>query len=510
MKLKNKIYRYTGICGFVAALALSACSDDIQVDVFDKNPNEGATESLAFLSHKGLPNVEADVEVRADSLSRFICLNLTKATAVGRSLQVELVSDEDLVTSYNMANATNLKQFPIENVTLGNEGNLTVEPWRTVSEPITVTFDERDSKTPLGDYLLPVRVKGEEPDMLPGKQLLWFRVSVGKERITLKARDVQPIACVQINGTNPLNAGLYTLKNSGEPFFSQVVLFSANINWDAQQKKAIVTFNENLTPLMENRNKYIKPLQDKGIKVTLGLLGNRDGVCFRNYTQQGALDFAKEIKAVVDGYGLDGVFMDEEYMNYGANNLPPTNSTSWGYLCYYLKQLMPDKLVTVYNYDINNDFKGTTMGQPTGNFVDYAVQSSSNSFNSTGYQSFNGMDKRHWGPWSAIIYDDFDDKNYGGAHPYLSQLQTDSYQAQIKRVKDEYGVVFFYDLAAFCPNNATYIANAIKGLGSNGLDQATLAYNYSDYFTEYAKVLFNSDTVFRDGDPIKNDYSPSN
>ncbi|MDR0938443.1 MAG: DUF1735 domain-containing protein [Mediterranea sp.] len=509
MKLKHRICNYAALCGLMASLSLSACSDDINVNVFDKDPNEGATESIAFLTHKGLPNTSADVDLRESDLTRFICLNLTQGTATSTTAQVEIVSDANLVASYNMANGTNYKEYPVERVSLENDGVLTVEPWRTASEPLGVTFDEEAGGTPIGQYVLPIRVKGDGTGMLPDKRLLWFRISVDKVR-TIAPRDVQPVACVQVNGTNPLNAGLYTLRGSGEPFFSQVTLFSANINWDARQKKAIVTFNENLTPLLENRNKYIKPLQDKGIKVTLGLLGNRDGVCFRNYTQQGALDFAKEIKAVIEAFGLDGVFMDEEYMNYGSNGLPTANSTSWGYLCYYLKQLMPNKLVTVYTYDINSDFKGTTLGEPTGSFVDYAFRYASDSWTPNGYTDFNGMDKRKWGPWSAIIYDDYDAKNYGGGHPNLDELRGTTRQGYLKQVKDNYGAVFFYNLVAFCPAIPSYMENAANDFGPNGFDASTRAYDYSDYLTEYAKVLLDGDEVFRDGMPIPNDYSPGN
>jgi hypothetical protein len=492
----------------MATLSFSACSDDIENNASISDPNR-KLEAVTFLSHKGLPNVSADVELRQSSLTRYISLNLSRGTAEGATAQVEVVTDAaDLIADYNMNNGTSYKEYPTDRVSLENNGELKIQPWRTVSEPLGVTFREEAGGTPLGEYILPIRVKGDGAGMIADKQILWFRISVDK-KYTMAPRDVEPIACVQINGTNPLNAGLYTLRNSGEAFFSQVTLFAANINWDAMEKKAIVTFNENLTPLMENRNKYIKPLQDKGIKVTLSLLGNRDGVCFRNYTQQGALDFAKEICSVIEAYGLDGVFMDEEYMNYGSNNLPMANSTSWGYLCYYLKQLMPDKLVTIYNYDIGSDFKGSTMGQPTGTFVDHAVQYSSDSWQPNGYSSFNGMSKRQWGPWSAIIYDDYQSNNYGGARPKLSTLRNSTSLSRLEQIRDNYGAVFFYNLAAFCPDIASYMANALSSFGLNGFDANTRAYDYSDYFTEYAKVLFNGDEVFRDGEPIPNDYSPS-
>lgn len=490
----------------VTVSLLSSCTNDIDIPVTDKKIYENATTVFAYLSHQNMPDISVDIDLRQNSISRNINLELTKPATEGIKVQVEAFTDSLLIANYNFENKSNYKAFPTGQVMLGNNGEITVEAGKTKSAPLTVTFSKNSTLTQEGtEYILPLRIKGNTIKTLDDRQILWFHIRVGKS-VTIRPRTVSNIACIQINDVNPLCAGIYKLKDSKEPFFDQISIFAANINWDVQKKRAYITFNENLTSLLAQRDKYIKPLQDMGIKVTLSLLGNRDGVCFRNFNTEGARDFAYEIKSVVDAYGFDGIMFDEEYMNYGSNGLPQPNNTSWIQLCYELKTIMPDKLLTLYTYDINDDFKGSVSGKPAGELIDYAFRYATDDY-STGVNeqinSFNQLNARKYGPLSIMLYDDYMSWNYGGVRPDLESLKTSRIN-QIETIKEKYGCNFFYNLYGYCAKNA-HSQNIINTLGNNGFDPLTNAIDYSDYFTVYAKILFGEE-VFRDGYPFRKDY----
>lgn len=80
---------------------------------------------------------------------------------------------------------------------------------------------------------------------------------------------------VEVNDVNILNAGEYYLSN-GEPFFTHVVIYSSNIRGDANGNVYAYN-NPNNAAILADPDKYIKPLQAKGIKVLLGYLGDHTG-----------------------------------------------------------------------------------------------------------------------------------------------------------------------------------------------------------------------------------------
>lgn len=85
------------------------------------------------------------------------------------------------------------------------------------------------------------------------------------------------VSIIESNDTNPLNHLSFTLGDTGTPFFDVVVLFSGNIRFNRETQKIYIHLNENLTPQLANAEKYIKPLQRKGMKVVLSILGDHDG-----------------------------------------------------------------------------------------------------------------------------------------------------------------------------------------------------------------------------------------
>lgn len=158
------------------------------------------------------------------------------------------------------------------------------------------------------------------------------------------------VAYVEVNNNSMLNVGKYTLANGGGNVFDVAVIFAANINYDAGTKAGTLYFNPNVQRVLDNAATQIRPLQQKGIKVVLSVLGNHQGAGFANFpSQQAASTFAKQLSDTVAKYGLDGIDFDDEYADYGNNGTGQPNAGSFVYLVSALRANMPDKIISLYN-----------------------------------------------------------------------------------------------------------------------------------------------------------------
>lgn len=169
----------------------------------------------------------------------------------------------------------------------------------------------------------------------------------------LHAQQLSPtgICYVEVNNNNLLNAGSYKLQTSGKYLFNVVNIFAANINYDTSRSRPYLYCNNNVTKVLTNADTYIKPLQAKGMKVVLTILGNHQGAGLCNFpTREAAKDFAQQLAHTVNTYGLDGIDFDDEYSDYGQNGTGQPNASSFVMLVQELKALLPNKLITFYYY----------------------------------------------------------------------------------------------------------------------------------------------------------------
>ena len=190
----------------------------------------------------------------------------------------------------------------------------------------------------------------------------------------LKAQQLNPLGVcyVEVNNNNMLNAGSYTLQNSNKQLFDVAIIFAANINYDVSKSRAYISNNNNVTKVLNDVNTYVKPLQQKGIKVLLDILGNHQGAGISNFpNREAAKDFALQVANTVYTYGLDGVDLDDEYAGYGNNGTGQPNSSSFVMLLQELKAAMPDKLITFYYYGPATS-RQSYNGDQAGNYINYS------------------------------------------------------------------------------------------------------------------------------------------
>lgn len=189
------------------------------------------------------------------------------------------------------------------------------------------------------------------------------------ERSRRPTRDVVTAAYIEVNDNSMLNVGQYSL-DDGSTAFDIAVVFAANINYDG--RSAYLHLNENVRHVLENAESTIRPLQDRGIRVTLSVLGNHQGAGLANFPDAHAADrFAQEVAAVVRRYGLDGVDLDDEWSAYGENGTGMPNAHSFVELVGALRKRLPNRLITFYVIGPSAE-RQEYDGRRVGDLIDFA------------------------------------------------------------------------------------------------------------------------------------------
>ncbi|GAT71739.1 conserved domain protein [Microbacterium sp. HM58-2] len=185
--------------------------------------------------------------------------------------------------------------------------------------------------------------------------------------------DPKRVVYVEVNSNDMANVADYSLEGTQRPAFDIAIIFAANINYDTTAQSAYLHLNERVAETLQDAENQIRPLQERGTKVLLSVLGNHQGAGIANFpTREAAAAFADELAAVVEQYGLDGVDFDDEWSKYGENGTGPANEYSFVYLVEELRErLGDDKLLTFYK--IGEAAEATEYdGIRAGDLLDYA------------------------------------------------------------------------------------------------------------------------------------------
>ncbi|MDH6251835.1 hypothetical protein M2347_001562 [Chryseobacterium sp. H1D6B] len=259
-------------------------------------------------------------------------------------------------------------------------------------------------------------------------------------KFLVNAQQLNPlgICYVEVNNSNMLNAGSYTLQNSNRQLFDVAIIFAANINYDVSKNRAYISSNNNVTKVLNDVDTYVKPLQQKGIKVLLDILGNHQGAGICNFpNREAARDFARQIANTVYTYGLDGVDLDDEYADYGNNGTGAANNSSFVMLLQELKIAMPDKLITFYFIGPATT-RQSYNGDMAENYIDYGW----NAYYST---------------YSAPSIPPLANSKISAAATWIQNTSVSTLSTLAANTKnDGYGVFMWYDLKG--TNAASYLS----------------------------------------------------
>lgn len=262
------------------------------------------------------------------------------------------------------------------------------------------------------------------------------------------------LVSVKLSETNPLAVGSYN-KSDGSPAIDYVTLFAGNINGPspASFTETILWNDSDVSAVLSNPEKYIRPLQNKGIKVLYGLQGNKTGLGFSNLTDLQVEDFAGKVAAQVAATGLDGVELIDEWVEYGSGGYPSPNTYSYDKLVIRLRELMPDKIITMKDIGYTANFSTEALSAiDFGYFAYFGLIY----FCSTPAM---GLSASQWAPISFNLQ--------SSSNRYVALLRANS-----KRTADQgYGAIFLHNLRDDMDHTA--ILNAI----ATGSQDLTVTHN---------------------------------
>lgn len=257
--------------------------------------------------------------------------------------------------------------------------------------------------------------------------------------------DPKRVVYVEVNSNDMAGVADYTLEGTLRPAFDIAVIFAANINYDTEKQQAYLHLNDRVTETLDDAEHQIRPLQQRGTKVLLSILGNHQGAGIANFaSREEAAAFAEEVAAVVEQYGLDGVDFDDEWSKYGENGTGQPNDSSFVYLVEELRErLGPDKLLTLYNIGPAADATEYD-GVRAGDLLDYA-----------------------WNPWYGYwdvpqIAGMEKDRLAPGAIDLTRTAQDRAQQFAQRTVDEGFGAVVTYNLTA--GDHSDYISSITEPL----------------------------------------------
>lgn len=408
----------------MAAVAVTACQEDLTIGTVESPSVSGSGETLIYVADTKGNTSNASLEFRGDTgLDLFV--NSTAPAAADMTLY--FTYDPEVLDEYNRANRTAHLALPESMVSFSNDGVATLKAGNTQSAPMTVGITSDGSLDSEKSYAIPVRISTgpSRASVASNSQtrIIFVRDLTGladcfKTVLDADGNEVAGVkifSCMEVNDTNPLNNLRYTLKKSGKYMVDAVILFAGNINYNDETGRVYFNANPNVQHLLDHREKYLKPLQDRGMKVIMGLLCNHDRASVANLADETARYFALELKALCDAYHLDGVFYDCEYCSPG--NYPgfvQNGYEAFSRLMYELWKLQPERWNVAYCYSATSRAVEIDGVQP-GEFCHYGLHDYGRSSDMSSV--YPGMPKSNMGMYSQEL-------NLGRGIASISQLRS--------------------------------------------------------------------------------------
>lgn len=395
----------------VAALAISAsaCTEDAVIGQVDTGVLDVPEGSLVYITDAAGSTGTSLMEYRNNgSLDLFASVTKNQPSQT----QVHFVYDSSVLTAYNEEHGTEFEAIPESQITLSNGGLAVIEAGQTKSDAMTLGITSDGNLNHEITYVIPLRIESTGLNMASSSTT---RIVFAKDLSSLPDCDkwvtnadgetvpgIKIFAVLEVNDTNPLNVLRYRLKNTGKYMVDAMVIFSGNINYDAENNKVYFFPNENVSAIINNYDKYLKPLKDRGMKIIMGVMCNHDRACIANLSDESAKVFAKELDALCNAYHLDGLFWDDEYC---SPLDPPTpgfvhrSTAAWSRLAYEYWKTNTERWNVAYGYSTTSGATAVDGVQP-GEFITYVLPDYG--YGMPDYSSaFEGMPVNHWGAYSC-------------------------------------------------------------------------------------------------------------
>lgn len=439
MNYKNIIKR--SFCLSMVAVAAVACKDEVNIGNMQAPDASGSEDALLYVSDADGSTGHSNMEFR-NSAGLDLFVNATAAHAGDEN--VTFAYDPAVLEQYNKANNTSFEAIPESMVAFSNGGVATLAAGEVKSTPVTVTVTSDGSLDADATYAVPLHITSTGNLASMSQNRIVFVKDLTAIPDCAKTwtdengevhEGIKIFSCMEVNDTNPLNNLRFTLKNSGKYMVDAMVMFSGNINYNAETGRVYFFANPNVQHLLDNREKYLKPLQDRGMKIIMGVMCNHDRACISNLAPETAKAFAQELNALCDAYQLDGIFWDDEYCS--PITPPPAgfvsrSNAAWSRLAYEYWKLNPSRWNVAYGYSTTGYAQAVDGVQP-GTFITYCLPDYS-SYYSDLSGSYPGMPREHMGGCSM----EFAQGRWYASESTLRNMRNDGFGAHMVFAMDPY------------------------------------------------------------------------
>lgn len=391
INLMNNSFKYFALSMLLVAMTGCTAGDITQAG--GTLPNEAPMNSMGgqLCSGKTFSNMITVGMYQDDGpATEEIVYMLTKPATT--TVTIKAVPSPALAIKYNEENNTDMKEFPVENVTFENGGSLTVPTGKKISETIGVTLSPEGLEAGTL-YLLAITLEQDFAgiDLQATKQVIYYRIGFMEKITTCNPEgewdtqeippllpDLTSVFYVNTEVYQPSIAAAWAVQVDWWQLFSLgniVNLKRATIGYDVASQRASLELGSDLSYVLEHRDKYIRHLQEYERKVCLCIENGGQGVGFCNMNDNQITDFVRQVKAVVERYYLDGVNLWDDDSKYSKAGMPELSTTSYPLLIKKLREALPDKLLTLvdkgnateYFYDV-----AKCGGVEVGKYIDYA------------------------------------------------------------------------------------------------------------------------------------------
>lgn len=356
---------------FISALSFGCKEETLTAEVPAVNNNQVVGE-LQFV----LPGAENSISHRLSG--EEIIFELRQGKNNSQDIIAEFdTSDEtlsDLTNKYAEFKGISLYKLIDRSKYTLPESVILNKNQNSVSVPVKINNLEK------GTYVLPLVLKSGKDEI--GLQFVEIVKSEDSDidmswvERTPTVEEPRMVAIVEAAENDLRNIGNYILYPYGEsqpgkkrPLFDMAVIFSANMNFDEFACKPVLFYNDDVKRILNNIDVFVRPLQEKGIKVLLSIMPNHQAIGFANLDisndRMMIKEFAKDIYNDIKKYGLDGVMFDDEYADYPESiesvqpGRPMIQMGSFHFLIKELRNLMPfvegqswkdrTNIITMYN-----------------------------------------------------------------------------------------------------------------------------------------------------------------
>ena len=456
-----------------AGIAGGCNQTEIAMEPADNSGIITTTAQKGYLTDVNAQRGYLTSEIR-ESGNGEIELYLRATKQADEASEVTLSYAPELVDAYNEESGNSYAALPESQLTLSGT-SFTLEAGSQVSAAVKVGYRLTAEQTTGSTCVIPLRAAVTsgplEMNDEDAEYLIFLNV-VENPGDCDKGSDKAKVFCVmETNDVNPLNIMSFKLQESGKYLFDALVLFSDNIILDETTGTVHALVNEPIKYILNNRETYLKPLQDRGMKVILAITPYHTHAGVANLMPATAEAFAKELKIICDTYSLDGVFFDDEYTqleNPAPTGFYPTNTAEAAAdLMYRVKRLMPDRWVIAYRLGaIKNmtsegctfEENGTTY-QP-GDYIDY-VMIDYGEIDPVSPAEFPGLPDSRFGMHSS---------NFNSDMPNWPSVD------DLEEVRDRYKALFIYGMNPYHSSgafNTTPVGNRERLTQVQALERVT-------------------------------------